>query len=47
MAEQGRRTPQAGGNHDMACTETELNHLMDVMGYIVPIGPIEWAAVVD
>jgi hypothetical protein len=31
----------------MAFTETELNHLMDVMGEIAPIGLIEWAAMVD
>ncbi len=54
MADQGRaRTPRAGGNHGgggnpgMAFTESELNNLMDISGDIVPIGPIEWAAVVD
>jgi hypothetical protein len=35
--EQGRRTPRPGGNRGMASTEAELNHLMDVMGDIVPI----------
>jgi hypothetical protein len=33
----------SGGNHGMVFTEMELNHLMDVMGEIVPIGLIEWA----
>jgi hypothetical protein len=54
MLEQGRaRTPRAGGycsdmgNHGMAFTELELNHLMDILGDIVLIGPLEWAAVVD
>ncbi len=54
MADQGRaRTPRAGGycsdmgNHGMAFTELELNHLMDILGDIVLIGPLEWAAVVD
>ncbi len=36
-----------GGNHGPAFTDYEMNNFLDIMGDVMPIGPLEQALVVD
>ncbi len=36
-----------GGNHGPAFMDYEMNNFLDIMGDVMPIGPLEWALVVD
>jgi len=36
-----------GGNRGPIFTDYEINNFLDIMGDVMPIGPLEWALVVD
>jgi len=38
---------RGGGNHGPIFTDYEINNFLDIMGDVMPIGPLEWALVVD
>jgi hypothetical protein len=40
-------TRHGGGNRGPAFTDYEINNFLDIMGDDMPIGPLEWALVVD
>jgi len=33
---------RGGGNGRPAFTEAEINNFLEIMGQVVPIGPLEW-----
>jgi hypothetical protein len=38
---------RGGGNRGPIFTDYEVNNFLDIMGDVMPIGPLEWALVVD
>jgi len=36
-----------GGNQGPAFTEAEINIFLEIMGEVVPIGPLEWGVVAE
>lgn len=38
---------RGGGNRGPAFTDYEMNNFLDIMGDVMPIGPLEWALVVE
>jgi len=38
---------RGGGNHGPIFTDYEINNFLDIMGDVMPIGPLIWALVVD